>query len=140
SRVEDRVEKLSAADTKKAIDFAQVVILVLDAEQGMEKQDLTIARQAVEEGRALVIALNKWDAVPDRAMALKAVEDRLLRSFPQTKGIPVVAISALQGRGTDRLLRAVFSAYEVWNKRLSTGVLNRWLQEVIAAHPPPAPG
>ncbi|MDF2095157.1 ribosome biogenesis GTPase Der [Aquibaculum arenosum] len=140
ARVDDRVERLSAAETKHAIDFAQVVVLLLDAAQGMEKQDLTIARQVVEEGRALVIALNKWDAVDDRAMALRAVEDRLLRSFPQTRGIPVVTISALQGRGTDRLLKAVFDIYAIWNKRLSTGMLNRWLQQVVASHPPPAPG
>jgi len=140
AKVEDRVERLSAADTKNAIDFAQVVVLVLDAALGLEKQDLTIARQVVEEGRALVIALNKWDAVPDRALALKAVEDRLQRSFPQTRGIPLVTLSALQGRGTDRLLQAVLDAYAVWNRRLSTGVLNRWLQQVVAAHPPPAPG
>lgn len=140
AKVEDRVERLSAADTKNAIDFAQVVVLVLDAALGLEKQDLTIARQVVEEGRALVIALNKWDAVPDRALALKAVEDRLQRSFPQTRGIPLVTLSALQGRGTDRLLQAVFEAYAIWNRRLSTGVLNRWLQQAVAAHPPPAPG
>lgn len=140
AKVEDRVERLSAADTRHAIDFAQVVVLVLDAGQGMEKQDLTIARQVVDEGRALVIALNKWDAVDDRALALKAVQDRLQRSFPQTRGIPLVTLSALQGRGTDRLLQAVFDAYAVWNRRLSTGVLNRWLQQVVSAHPPPAPG
>lgn len=140
ARVEDRVERLSAADTKNAIDFAQVVVLVLDAELGLERQDLTIARKVVEEGRALVIAINKWDLVENRAMALKAVEDRLLRSLPQTRGIPIVTLSALQGRGTERLMKAVFRAYEVWNKRLSTGMLNRWLQQVIAAHPPPAPG
>lgn len=140
ARVEDRVERLSVADTKHAIDFAQVVVLVLDAELGMEKQDLTIARQVVEEGRALVIAINKWDLVDNRAMALKVVEDRLLRSLPQTRGIPIVTLSALQGRGTDRLMKAVFKAYDVWNRRLSTGMLNRWLQQVISAHPPPAPG
>ena len=140
ARVEDRVERLSAADTKHAIDFAQVVVLVLDAELGMEKQDLTIARQVVEEGRALVIAINKWDLIDNRAMGLKVVEERLLRSLPQTRGIPIVTLSALQGRGTDRLMKAVFRAYDIWNKRLPTGPLNRWLQQVIAAHPPPAPG
>lgn len=140
SRVEDRVERLSAAESKRAIDFAQVVVLVIDAELGMEKQDLTIARQVVQEGRALVIAINKWDLVENRAMALKGVEDRLLRSLPQTRGIPIVTLSALQGRGKERLMKAVFAAYEVWNKRLPTGVLNRWLQQVVASHPPPAPG
>lgn len=139
ARVEDRVERLSATETKRAIDFAQVVVLVLDAELGMEKQDLTIARQVVEEGRALVIAINKWDLVKNRALALKGVEERLLRSLPQTRGIPIVTLSALQGRGTQRLMKAVFDAYGIWNKRLPTGLLNRWLQEVTASHPPPAP-
>ncbi len=140
ARIDDKVERLSAADSKRAIDYAQVVVLLLDATLGMEKQDLTIARTVVEEGRALVIALNKWDAVEDRALALRQVEDRLERSFPQTKGIPVVALSAIEGRGLDKLMRAVFQAYETWNKRLSTAPLNRWLQAVTGQHPPPAPG
>ncbi|MEX0759475.1 MAG: ribosome biogenesis GTPase Der, partial [Tistlia sp.] len=90
ARIEGKVERLSAADSKRAIDYAQTVVLLLDATMGLEKQDLTIARTVVEEGRALIIALNKWDAVEDRAVALRQVEDRLERSFPQTKGIPVV--------------------------------------------------
>jgi len=139
ARVEDRVERLSVADTLRAINFAQVVILLLDATLGMEKQDLTIARQVVDEGRALVIGLNKWDLIDNRALALKQVEDRLLRSFPQTRGIPVVTLSAETGRGVDRLLDAVFGAYDVWNKRLPTAALNRWLEQVTAQHPPPAP-
>ncbi|SMF00303.1 GTP-binding protein [Tistlia consotensis] len=140
ARIDDKVERLSAADSKRAIDYAQVVVLLLDATLGLEKQDLTIARTVVEEGRALVIALNKWDAVEDRAVALRQVENRLERSFPQTRGIPVVALSALEGRGLDKLMRAVFQAYEIWNKRLATAPLNRWLQAVSAQHPPPAPG
>jgi GTP-binding protein len=140
SKVSDSVERLSAADTKHSIDFSQVVVLLLDAELGMEKQDLTIARQVVDEGRALVVALNKWDAVPDRAMALRQIEDRLARSFPQTRGIPVVTLSALHGKGLDKLMQAVFQIYDVWNTRLPTGPLNRWLGKVISAHPPPAPG
>jgi GTP-binding protein len=139
ARVTERVEKLSTADTERAIRFAQVVVLLLDAEAPMEKQDLTIASQVVEEGRALVLAVNKWDACPDRDAAMKALRDRLERSLPQTRGIPVVTLSALHARGLDRLMDAVFRAYGVWNRRLPTAALNRWLERTAQAHPPPAP-
>ncbi len=134
------LEQLSAADTQRAVNFAHVVVLLLDAEAPMEKQDLTIARQVVEEGRALVIAVNKWDLCADRAGAIKALGDRLERSFPQTRGVPVVTISALRGDKLERLLDAVFTAYEVWNRRVPTAALNRWLAAMIERHPPPAPG
>ena len=140
AKVTDKLERLSAADTLRAVDFAQVVVLLLEAELGLEKQDLTIARRVVDEGRALVIGVNKWDACADRQAAMGAIHDRLERSFPQTRGIPVVTLSALDGKGVDKLMRAVTAAYEVWNKRVPTAALNRWLEEVVAAHPPPAPG
>ena len=140
AKVTDKLEKLSAADTLRVVDFAQVVVLLLEAELGLEKQDLTIARRVVDEGRALVIGVNKWDACADRQAAMGAIRDRLERSFPQTRGIPVVTLSALDGKGVDKLMRAVTAAYEVWNKRVPTAALNRWLEEVVAAHPPPAPG
>lgn len=140
AKVTDKLEKLSAADTLRVVDFAQVVVLLLEAELGLEKQDLTIARRVVDEGRALVIGVNKWDACADRQAAMGAIRDRLERSFPQTRGIPVVTLSALDGRGVDKLMQAVTAAYEVWNKRVPTAALNRWLEEVVAAHPPPAPG
>ncbi len=140
AKVNDKLERLSAADTLRAVDFAQVVVLLLDADLGLEKQDLTIARRVVEEGRALVIGVNKWDACADRQAAMGAIRDRLERSFPQTRGIPVVTFSALDGKGVDKLMNAVISAYEVWNKRVPTAALNRWLEEIVAAHPPPAPG
>ncbi len=140
AKVTDKLEKLSAADTLRVVDFAQVVVLLLDAELGLEKQDLTIARRVVDEGRALVIGVNKWDACADRQAAMGAIRDRLERSFPQTRGIPVVTLSALDGKGVDKLMQAVTAAYEVWNKRVPTAALNRWLEEVVAAHPPPAPG
>ncbi|MGO1117108.1 ribosome biogenesis GTPase Der [Rhodovibrionaceae bacterium A322] len=140
SKVDDKVEWLSANDTKRAVDYAHVVVLMLDANLGMEKQDLTIARRVVDEGRALIIAMNKWDVAENRAMALRQVEDRLERSFPQTRGIPIVTLSALEGRGANKVLDAVFEVYETWNKRFSTSVLNRWLEDATAAHPPPAPG
>lgn len=140
AKVTDKLEKLSAADTLRVVDFAQVVVLLLEAELGLEKQDLTIARRVVDEGRALVIGVNKWDACADRQAAMGAIRDRLERSFPQTRGIPVVTLSALDGKGVDKLMQAVTAAYEVWNKRVPTAALNRWLEEVVAAHPPPAPG
>jgi GTP-binding protein len=134
------LEKMSAADTQRAVNFAQVVVLLLDAEAPMEKQDLTIARRVVDEGRALVIAVNKWDLCADRLGAMKVLSDRLERSFPQTRGVLVVTISALRGDKLDRLLDAVFTAYEIWNRRVPTAALNRWLAAMIARHPPPAPG
>ena len=136
----EKLEKMSAADTRRAVNFAHVVVLLLDAEAPMEKQDLTIARQVVDEGRALVIAVNKWDLCPDRAGTMQALSDRLERSFPQTRGVPVVTISALRGDKLDRLLDAVFTAYEIWNRRVPTAALNRWLAATIERHPPPAPG
>ena len=135
-----RLEQMSAADTQRAVNFAHVVVLLLDAEAPMEKQDLTIARHVVDEGRALVIAVNKWDLCADRAGAMKALGDRLERSFPQTRGVPVVTVSALRGDKLERLLDAVLAAYEIWNRRIPTAALNRWLGAMIERHPPPAPG
>ncbi len=138
ARVVEKIEKLSTQDTLRAIRFAQVVVLLLDVEEGLEKQDLTIARMVVDEGRALVIGVNKWDSCRDRDAALAAVHDRLQRSLPQTRGIPVVTLSALQGHNIDALLEAVFQAYDVWNRRVATADLNRWLEAVTSSHPPPA--
>ena len=135
-----RIEKLSAADALRAIDFAQVVVLLVEAEAPMERQDLTIARRVVDEGRALVIALNKWDICVDRQAAMTALGERLQRSLPQTRGLPLVPVSALTGHNLERLLEAVFAAYEVWNRRLPTPALNRWLGGMVQRHPPPAPG
>jgi GTPase len=138
AKVEAKLEKLSVADTLRAIRFAQVVVLVLDAEQGLEKQDLTIASLVAEEGRALVIAANKWDAVADKNAAKRQLRDRIETSLQQVKGLPVVTLSALTGRNLDELLNAVFQVYEAWNRRVPTAQLNRWLEEATAAHPPPA--
>ena len=140
ARIDASLEKLSASDTLRSVKFAQVVVLVVDAAMPMEKQDLTIAAHVIGEGRALIIAVNKWDACKDRAAALAQVRDRLERSLPQVRGIPVVTISALRGEKVDRLLDAVLGAYEVWNRRVPTSALNRWLSEMTQAHPPPAPG
>ena len=114
-----------------------VVVLVLDGDAMLERQDLTIARRVIEEGRALVIAANKWDAVEDQADARQRLRDRLETSLPQVKGVPVIHTSGLHGRNLDKLLDAVFSIYEVWNRRIPTSPLNDWLVAMIEAHPPP---
>ncbi len=140
SRIGKSLEKLSAADTIRAIKYAHVAVLMVDAEMAMEKQDLTIAAHVIEEGRALIVAVNKWDACANREETLKALHDRLERSLPRVRGIPVVTVSALRGSNLERMLDAVLGAYEVWNRRISTPVLNRWLAAMVQAHPPPAPG
>ncbi len=137
ARVEDSLEKLSVADTLNSIRMAEVVVLMLDANMVLDKQDLTIARMVIEEGRALVIAINKWDAAEDRKDALKRLNDRLQTSLPQVRGIPTVTISALRGQGLNRLLEEVFAIHRVWNTRVPTSPLNRWLEEMLIHHPPP---
>lgn len=137
ARVEDSLEKLSVADTLNSIRMAEVVVLMLDANMVLEKQDLTIARMVIEEGRALVIGVNKWDVAEDRAETIQRVSDRLQTSLPQVKGIPVVTLSGLKGQGTDKLLEAVLEMHELWNSRIPTSPLNRWLEEMITRHPPP---
>ncbi|GAB4367307.1 MAG: ribosome biogenesis GTPase Der [Kiloniellaceae bacterium] len=138
ARVVEKLERLSTQDTLRSIRFAQVVVLLLDVEEGLEKQDLTIARMVVDEGRALVIGVNKWDACRDRDAKLAAIRDRLERSLPQTRGVPLVTLSALQGHNIEGLMQAVLGAYAVWRRRIPTADLNRWLDAVTAAHPPPA--
>ena len=137
ARVSEKVERLSSADTMRAIRFAQVVVLLLDASDMMEKQDLTIARQTIDEGRALVVAANKWDAVTDREGALQSLGDRLQTSLPQVRGVPVITLSALNGSNLDRMLDAAFSVFEIWNRRIETSKLNEWLRYMLEAHPPP---
>ncbi|MDJ0684775.1 MAG: ribosome biogenesis GTPase Der [Alphaproteobacteria bacterium] len=137
ARVSAKVERLSAADTRRAIQFSHVVVLLLDAQDMLEKQDLTIARQVLEEGRALVVAANKWDVVEDKAAALQKLKDRLQTSLPQAKGAPVVTLSAKTGDKLNKLLDASVKAYDLWNTRIPTGPLNKWLADVTEAHPPP---
>lgn len=137
ARVEAKLEKMANQDTLRVIRMAHVVVLVLDADGILDKQDLTIARLVVEEGRALVIALNKWDAVQDKNAALRRMADRLQTSLPQVKGIPTVAISALKGQKLTDLLDAVVTTYGVWNRRIPTSALNRWLASMTESHPPP---
>lgn len=137
ARVDGRLEKMSAGDTRRAVDFAHVTVLMLDSAVMLERQDLTIARQVLEEGRALVIAANKWDTVRDSKGALKLLHDRMATSLSQIRGVPVVTISALQGRNLDKLMAAVFRVYDLWNARVSTGRLNQWLEAMTEAHTPP---
>jgi GTP-binding protein len=136
-RVEGRIEQLSVADALRTIRFAETVILVLDALQPLERQDLTIARLVAEEGRAVVLAATKWDAVADRAGAAKALRERAEMSLPQLHGVALVPVSGLTGHGIAALMDAVIAADEVWNKRVPTGELNRWLAAVQERHPPP---
>lgn len=137
ARVAERLEKLAVDDTMRAIRLSQCVVLILDGMLGIDKQDLQIARWVVEEGRALTIAVNKWDVVEDKNKTLRAIRDRLETSLPQIKGVPLVTISALNGRKLTDLLDAVLALYDRWNVRLSTGPLNRWLSAMVDAHPPP---
>src|SRR5690606_36904955 len=116
ARVSERLEQVSGGETLRALRFAEIALLVLDGTEDFDKQDLTIARQVIEEGRSLVIVANKWDAVGDKVAARKGLEDRLERSLPQARGVPLVTISAEKGQGIDRLMRAAFTVYEAWNR------------------------
>jgi GTP-binding protein len=137
ARVEADLEKMSVSAAIEALKMAEIVVLAVDVTLGLHDQDLQIARLVEREGRACILALTKWDIATDREAQRRAVSDRLERSLAQMKGIPVVTISALTGAGMDRLLPAVRSAYEVWNKRVPTGELNRWFENMLERHPPP---
>ena len=137
SKRQDDLEKLAAADTKRSAFLAQVVILVLDADAVLEKQDLTIAAEVIKEGRALVIAVNKWDIAKDKTESMERLNDKLQTSLRQVRGIPTVNISAKDGYGLDRLMKTVFTTYAKWNKRVPTGPLNRWLEGAVERHPTP---
>ena len=136
SKITDSLEKMSAASTKHAAFMAQVVVLVLDADAVLDKQDLTIARQVIDEGRALVIAVNKWD-IAKRAEALQKLNDKLQTSLTQVTGIPTVTISALKKEGLDKLMSAVFKVYDKWNIRIPTAPLNKWFSDVQEKNTPP---
>jgi GTP-binding protein len=138
ARVTGVLEKMSVEDALRAIAAVEVVVLVLDAQAMLEKQDLTIAQTVAEEGRALVIAVNKWDLVDKPQEKLRALRERLEASLPQFKGVTFVTLSALTGRNVDKLMPAVIAAYDSWNQRIPTAALNRWLAEVQEHHPPPA--
>lgn len=139
SRIDEKLEKLSAADSLRAIQFAEVCVLVLDGERGIDKQDLKIAEHVVNEGRALVIALNKWDAVQDRLEMQRSLTDNLTRSLPQLKGVETVTMSALGGQGLQHLMPAVSRAVSLWNIRIPTSRFNQWLADTLDKHPAPSP-
>ncbi len=138
ARVEQKLEKLAVTDTLQSIRLAEVVVLVLDGLVGLDRQDLIIADLAVQEGRVLIVVVNKWDAVEDRAVALRAIEDRLQTGLSQMRGVPVVTMSAETGRHVERLMPTVLAQYERWNRRISTAKVNKFLEAAIEKHPPPA--
>ena len=140
SRVQQRLEKLSVSDAMRAIRFAECVVVVMDATLPIERQDLTLADLVSREGRAVVLALSKWDAVEDKSQVLRDVESKLEDVLPEIRGVPVVTLSALQGRGIDKLMKAVLEADRKWNIRISTGKMNRWLEGALERNAPPAPG
>ncbi|MCW1383884.1 ribosome biogenesis GTPase Der [Novosphingobium sp. KCTC 2891] len=140
SNVIEKLEKLSVADARRAIDFAEVVVLLLDATRGLEHQDLKIASMVVEEGRALIIAINKWDIAEDSSGLFNGIRAALDEGLAQVRGVPLVAVSARTGKGLDAMLTAAFDIRDAWSKRVPTAALNRWFDDALAANPPPAPG
>jgi GTPase len=138
ARIEEKLEKLSVADALRAVRFAEVVVLMMDAQHRFEEQDLRIADLVEREGRALVIAVNKWDLIGGKTSQISALRGEVDHLLPQVKGVPIVAVSGLMGEGIDRLMEAIVQAYTVWNKRESTASLNRWFEQAVDANPPPA--
>jgi GTP-binding protein len=140
AKVQDKLEKLSVADALHAVDFAEVVVLLLDATLGLESQDLRIADRVLEEGRALVIALNKWDVSEEPSKTFNGVKAALEEGLAQVKGVPLLTVSAATGKGIDQLIAAAFETRDAWSRRVGTGELNRWFERAVEANPPPAPG
>lgn len=140
ANVVDKLEKLSVADAKHAVDFAEVVVLLLDATRGLEAQDLRIADAVLQEGRALVIALNKWDVAENASSLFNGVRAALEDGLSQVKGLPVLTVSAATGKGLDTLIKVAFETREAWSRRVGTGELNRWFEAAMERNPPPAPG
>lgn len=140
AKIFEKLEKLSVADTLRAIRFAEVVILVMEPENLGERQDFAIASHVVSEGRSMVIAINKWDLVADQTYSMEKLKQRVRKSLPQLKGVPIVPVSAIEGSGTDLLIETSTEVFEIWQKRISTGPLNRWLKNMLQSHPPPISG
>jgi GTP-binding protein len=139
AKVDDKLERLSAADARRAIDFAEVVVLLLDATRGLESQDLRIASQVIEEGRALIIALNKWDVAEDASSLFNGVKAALTEGLAQLKDVPLLTVSGKTGKGIDTILDVAIEQCEAWSRRIPTGELNRWFESAVEANPPPAP-
>ncbi|MDP9414496.1 MAG: ribosome biogenesis GTPase Der [Pseudomonadota bacterium] len=140
ARVQDKLEKLSVADARRAVDFAEVVVLLLDATLGLEAQDLRIADNVLQEGRALIVAINKWDVAENPSGLFQGIRTALDEGLAQARGLPLLAVSAVTGKGIHQLLAAAFEIREVWSRRVSTGELNRWFEQALENNPPPAPG
>ena len=140
ARVHERVEKMSVADSLNTIQFAHVVVVMLDASQAFDRQDLNIVDLVEREGRGIVVAVNKWDLVREHKEVRRELELRLQELLPQVRGVPLVTFSAMSGRGVNRLMPAVSSSYDRWNRRIGTADLNRWLEDAVATHPPPISG
>ena len=140
ARVTDKLERLSVADARRAVDFAEVVVLLLDATKGLEHQDLKIADMVLQEGRALMIAINKWDVAENASSLFNGIKGALEDGLAQVRGLPVLAVSAKTGKGLDTMLNAAFELRETWSKRVSTAALNRWFDDALEANPPPSPG
>lgn len=140
ARVQEKLEKLSVADGLRAVKFAEVVVVLLESGSPFDQQDLRIADLAEREGRAVVIAINKWDLEKNKSARLKELKEELDRLLPQLAGVSLVTVSATEGNGLGRLRDAIFKAYDIWNRRISTAKLNQWLSEAVSHHPPPAPG
>ncbi len=140
AKITEKLEKLSSADARRAMEHAEVVILLLDATRGLEAQDLRIAELVIEEGRALIIAVNKWDVAENASSLFNGIKAALEEGLAQIKNIPVLTVSAKTGKGIDQLLGAAFDLREQWSRRIATGELNRWFEAAVEANPPPAPG
>jgi len=140
AKVQDKLEKLAVSDGLNAVNFAEVVVLLLDATRGLEAQDLRIADKVIEEGRALIIALNKWDTVEHGSGLYQGIKKALEDGLAQVKGLPILTVSGATGKGLDELLRVAFESRATWSQRVSTGQLNRWFEGALEANPPPAPG
>ncbi|HZF46972.1 MAG TPA: ribosome biogenesis GTPase Der [Sphingomonadaceae bacterium] len=140
ARVVEKLERLAVADARHAIDFAEVVVLLLDATKGLEHQDLKIADMVLQEGRALIIAINKWDVAEDPSGLFNGIREALNEGLAQVKGVPLFSVSARTGKGLDTLIGAAFELRETWSKRVPTAGLNRWFDDALTANPPPAPG
>ena len=139
AKIEDKLERLSAADTKRALDYAEVVVLLLDATRGLESQDLRIANQVIEEGRALIIAVNKWDIAENASALFNGIKGALGEGLAQLRDVPLLTVSARTGKGIETILKVAFELRDAWTRRVPTGELNRWFEEAIEANPPPAP-
>jgi GTP-binding protein len=140
ARVVEKLEKLSVSDGLRAVRFAEVIVVLLDVEISFEVQDLRIADFAETEGRAVVVAINKWDLEGEKQEKLAELKEMFERLLPQLRGAPLITVSGKTGRGLDRLHDAVVKVHEIWNRRIPTARLNSWLSAMVEAHPPPAPG